>query len=139
MTTKTKTIWRLANRPTPQEVIDLKTAGLLTHDEAREILISQEEQEDRDKKSLQEEIKFLRSLVQNLANNRYQIVNALGNISTPNLPSQPWYVPYQQWMNLSDTSTQTNAVYTMSGATSEPFAITYSTAPMQDFTEIKTF
>ena len=38
MTTKIK--WRLANRPTPMELIDLTNAGLLTKEQAKEILFS---------------------------------------------------------------------------------------------------
>jgi len=67
MTTKLK--WRLKELPETHEVAHLVKEGIMTKDEAREILFSQETEEDRTKKSLQDEIKFLRELVQKLSNN----------------------------------------------------------------------
>lgn len=92
MTTKIK--WRLKERPTPDEVTELFKHGLLTKDEAREILFSLENDEDRTKESLQEEIKFLRELVQKLSSDRAQIVKTIEYVQVP-YKKYDWYQPYQ--------------------------------------------
>lgn len=95
MTKKIK--WRLAERPTPSEISLLVEKELLTKDEAREILFSQETEEDRDKKSLESEIKFLRELVEKLSkNNNSTIVETIRYIEKPYYP-QPWFQPYATW------------------------------------------
>ena len=66
MTTKLK--WRLSSLPTPDEVRALVIDEVITKDEAREILFSSETEQERDKKSLEAEIKFLRELVEKLSN-----------------------------------------------------------------------
>ncbi len=109
MTTKIK--WRLANRPTPDEVAHLHDKGLLTKDEAREILFSQETDEDRDKVSLQEEIKFLRQLVEKLSNHT-EIVRQIQYIEKP-YRRYDWYEPYKYYC-----SADTNAIYSTSTLTS---------------------
>lgn len=151
MTTKIK--WRLANRPTPDEVGMLYAAGLLTKEEAREILISHETDEDRDKQSLQEEIKFLRSLVSSLSA-RSSIVEHIRTIQDP-WHSKPWYVPYQAWCSTSALTSQsaltasgsnnsvyltsgtgataTNAIYSVSGTGATSISSTPSFKDIQTF------
>ena len=46
--------WRLSKLPTPDEVRELVKDKIITQDEAREILFSQETDEERDKDSLKE-------------------------------------------------------------------------------------
>jgi hypothetical protein len=133
----------MAKLPTPDEVALLLDKGILTKEEAREILISQETDEDRDKNSLQEEIKFLRELVQKLSN-RTDIVKQIEYIQVP-YKKYDWYAPYQVYCssqsgltgsltNTSYATTATNdAIYLTSGTGS----ISYSASP--DFTSIKTF
>lgn len=106
MTTKTKTKWRLSNLPTPAEVSELFVAGLLTKDEAREILISLETEEDRTKKSLQEEIKFLRELVAKLTANRSVILESIRYIEKP-YRQYEWYQPYYQYATTAGTTSLT--------------------------------
>ena len=71
MTTKMKLNWRLSKLPTPDEVRELVKDKVITQDEAREILFSQETEEERDKNSLESEIKFLRELVDKLAKGNF--------------------------------------------------------------------
>ena len=47
---KKKILWRLGNLPTPEEIRGLVSDGLLTKDEAREILFSEKDETKRDEK-----------------------------------------------------------------------------------------
>lgn len=98
MNMKKKIIWRLANRPTPTEVIELNNAGLLTKDEAREILLTEETETTVSENSLKSEIKFLRELVEKLSKNSNTIIETIRYIEKPYL-RQDWYAPYVNWCN----------------------------------------
>lgn len=100
MTTKTK--WRLAKLPTPDELRGLVADKIITNEEAREILISQQDDEDRDVESLKSEIQFLRSLVKQLSSVN-QIVTVVKE-SAPSYQKYPWYGPYYSWCSTVDTS-----------------------------------
>ena len=140
-----KIVWRLPNRPTPKEVTDLLGAGILTKDEAREILFNLETDEDRDKKSLQDEITFLRKLVQNLSTNKQVIVETIREVQVPYKQS-PWVQPYINWC--STTANASNSItYTggsssnllMNDSTTGVSWITADSSEPMGFTEIKTF
>jgi hypothetical protein len=154
----TKIKWRLANRPTPNEVDMLFTSGLLTKEEAREILFSLETQEDRDVDALKSEIKFLRDLVQKLSG-RSTIVETIRIVEKPYL-QYPWYQPYAVWCvsggnnAISGTagaqySTTTaidsasNAIYMMNASSGTTDNITttgyMSVENTEPFSDIKTF
>ena len=92
--TKTKLSWRLGKLPTPEEVSKLVNDKIITHEEAREILFKSEE--DRDKSSLEEEIKFLRELVEKLAKSRSQIVEVIREVQ-PIYYHSTWTQPYTYW------------------------------------------
>lgn len=153
MTTKIK--WRLAKLPTVGELALLVHDGILTKEQGQEILFSLETEEDRDKQSLQDEIKFLRQLVQSLST-RSTIVDHIYSIATPNLTPKPWYQQYQTYCSSSPTSSITNAIggsqtsltnsalntvylSTSGSATTDGLLMSYSTQPEQNFTDIKTF
>lgn len=93
----TKLVWRLSDRPTPQSVIDLTNSGLITKEEAKEILFSLETDDTRDKKSLESEIKFLRDLVAKLSTPQV-ILQTIREVQKPYY-QQPWYQPYISWTN----------------------------------------
>jgi len=97
-----KLVWRLKEQPTSESLQSLVISGLLTKDEAREVLFNSETEEDRDKKSLESEIKFLRELVEKLSK-RSQIVEVIKEISVPYYQHYPWYEPYQTWCIATDT------------------------------------
>lgn len=160
----TKIVWRLANRPTPKEITDLLNAGILTKDESREILFSLETDEDRDKKSLESEIKFLRELVEKLANSPSKIVETIRYVQ-PTYIQQPWFQPYVTWTSATTggytsltTSngyiggTATNAINTsfntsasgsgggsLSGLNASAQAQAQSNSASNSFSSIKTF
>lgn len=103
MTTKIK--WRLGKLPTPDEVMLLQKQSILTKEEAREILFSLENDEDRDNKSLQDEIVFLRTLVKSLADSK-TIATHIYTLPNEYKPwhIQPWYPQYTAFCAATDSS-----------------------------------
>lgn len=137
-----KITWRLANRPTPEEVKSLHEGGLLTKDEAREILFTETDEKERDTKSLESEIKFLRELVEKLSNgSQSRIIEIIKTVQVPYYHN-PWYLPYQVWCGSTTTlgsitsgNGVTNAVYTGGSV-----AVTNTaSAGASNFSAIKTF
>ena len=97
MTKNQRIIWRLKEQPTAEALQKLVGAGVLKPEEAREILFSLEDVEDRDKKSLEAEIMFLRELVEKLANrNETRIVEVIREVEKP-WKRWDWYTPYVTW------------------------------------------
>lgn len=149
-TNTTKIKWRLQHLPDPEEVKDLFTTGLLTKEEAREILFSLETEEERTKKSLQDEIKFLRSVIQKLSTPSV-IIQTIREVQKP-YSGLPWYAPYQQYLvaggggggsSLSHqaiSQSGTNAVYSLTAGTGTTLTSTSTSTPASpDFTSINTF
>lgn len=135
-----KTKWRLFELPTPAEVGQLVRDEILTKEEAREILISKENDEERDKKSLQGEIKFLRELVEKLSSNRKSdIIREITVIEKP-YRQQPWFQPYYTFAGANTLiSSGTNAVGGLgSSGTATYTDATNSIVPLS-FSDIKTF
>ena len=90
---KTNLVWRLSNRPTADEIVELRAQEIITKEEARELLFNQETEEERDKKSLQSEIKFLRELVDKLSNSKLStIVETIRYVEKPYY-KHDWYKP----------------------------------------------
>jgi hypothetical protein len=98
MTKTTKLIWRLKEIPTSENLREFVKDGILSKDEAREILFTNEEISDRDTESLKSEIKFLRELVEKLSQGRNQIVDTIRIIEKP-YKIYPWYGYYTTWSN----------------------------------------
>ena len=96
-------IWRLKEQPSTESLRELVKDGILTKDEAREILFREEEKTDRDTESLQSEIKFLRELVQKLAQ-RSDIVTTIKEIQAPYY-RRDWYHPYITWCEMDTENT----------------------------------
>jgi len=93
---KTTINWRLKEQPTSESLRDLVKDNLLSKEEARQILFSEIEKDGRDKKSLEEEIKFLRTLVQKLSESKQDTVKTI-RIIEDKWSSNPWFKPYQVW------------------------------------------
>ena len=94
---KKKLNWRLGKLPSPDEVRELVKDKIITQDEARGILFSEQEETERDIKSLESEIKFLRELVEKLSkNNSSTIIETIRYVERPYI-NYPWYQPYQIW------------------------------------------
>jgi len=88
-------VWRLGERPTPAELIELVNNKIITQEEAREILLKEETNTERDEKSLKTEIEFLRKLVEKLSD-MSQIITTIKEIEVPYRP-YPWYTSYVTW------------------------------------------
>lgn len=87
--------WRLGKLPTVEELLKLIENKLITQDEAKTMLFSSEKEGDI--KSLEEEIKFLRGLVEQLSkNNSSRIVEVIREVEKP-WRQYPWYNPYVVW------------------------------------------
>lgn len=144
MTTKLK--WRLSKLPDSHEVTLLVEKGILKKEEAREILFSLETDEDRDNKSLQEEIKFLRALAEKLALNGQNISRTIEVVKVPYY-TQPWFTPYAVYCNSigdivstgytsgTQTALSNQALLTTTGSNT----VTYSYSSEPSFSEISTF
>ena len=133
MTKKIK--WRLAERPTPSEISLLVEKELLTKDEAREILFSQEDEVETDKKALESEIKFLRELAQRLSNkNRSTIIETVREVQVP-WRRYPWF---QQYDFYCTAGTSGNLALYSNSATTAGSSYTVSNQA-QNFSDIKTF
>lgn len=128
---KNKIVWRLKEAPTPENLRQLVQDGILSKEEAREILFSSETEDERDKKSLESEITFLRELVEKLAK-RSDTITTIKTIEVP-YRKWDWYRPYITWCDnpvFSAASTNAYLGNTDGGAT------TYNTS---NFSSIKTF
>ena len=124
-----KIIWRLREQPTAESLQGLVTKSILTKEEAREILFSSETEEDRDKKSLESEIKFLRELVEKLSKSRSEIVTIIKEVEKPTYYKEPYWRIYNTWCGLG-----TNAINDRMNGT------IYADATMSsNFSDIKTF
>jgi uncharacterized coiled-coil DUF342 family protein len=97
MSKKEEIVWRLGKLPTPEEVINLVKDKIITQEEAREILFNTRTIEGRDKKSLEDEIKFLRELVETLSQSKsLEIVEKIKYIEKPYYDYR-WYKQYDNW------------------------------------------
>lgn len=111
MTTKEKLVWRLGKLPTIEELRDLVKDKIVTNDEAREILFSQETEKERDTESLKKEIAFLKELVDTLSKNDRGAVTQI--VYPARWQTQPWlsfytnYTPGRNYV-LSSTTTANN-------------------------------
>ena len=103
-----KLVWRLRESPSAENLERLVHSELLTKDEAREILFSQEDARSDD--SLKSEIKFLRELVEKLSK-RDKVVEVIREIEKP-YTIYPWYRPYATWINVDCSATGWDGTYT---------------------------
>lgn len=119
MTKKIK--WRLSNLPTVDELLSLVNAKLITQDEAKEILFTQEDVEDRDKKSLESEIKFLKELVEKLSDNK-RIIETI-RVVEKHYNHYPWYQPYNYWTNAGSTGVVGSVTTSLVGAGTTSYSL----------------
>lgn len=130
-----KLSWRLSKLPTPDEVRELVKDKIITQDEARDILFSSETEEERDVKSLETEIKFLRALVDKLANGKTQIIQTIEKVQVP-YKKYDWYQPYLYYCN-GGTTTTASVDYNLIANSQAANSVQAMTA--QNLSEIKTF
>jgi len=136
----TKLVWRLGNLPSVEELRDLVRDKIISQDESRQILFNLETIEDRDTKSLQSEIKFLRELVERLSIGRSQIVTVIKEIEVP-YQRYPWYPSYAGWCTTTAGSTGGNLTLASYGneVSSRGTSIVSGDVTLTSFSDIKTF
>jgi len=111
-----KLIWRLKEQPTSENLRELVKDGILSKEEAREVLFSLEENTGRDKKSLEDEIKFLRDIIDGLSKNNYSgTITIIKEIEKP-YRQYPWYNPYITWCSRAFDTTSAIMYSTSSGS-----------------------
>ena len=131
-----KIIWRLKEQPSSESLRELVKDSILTKEEAREILFSSETEEDRDKKSLESEIKFLRELVDKLSSNKLPgVVKVIKEIQS-SWEIWGWYKSYQWWC---DTVTVPMSTITAASGSAMTNLDSTSTQALPRFSDIKTF
>lgn len=146
---KIKNVWRLKDQPTTTNVLELVNANLITKEEAKDIIFTQQTEEGRDNKSLQSEIKFLRDLVDKLSNGQSnRVVQIIHEVQKP-YQQWGWYQPYYTWCSTATignnvlTTDSTNVLLNgISNATTGIAAVSYAnaqTAGNTSFSNIKTF
>ncbi len=103
---KKKIIWRLVEKPSPKNIQELVTSGILTKEEAREILFTETTEIEEEKKAedFKDEIKFLRELVEKLSKNDSQVIETIRYIEKPYRDS-PWYNHYITWCGTVSSGT----------------------------------
>lgn len=137
MTKKTKLIWRLREKPTTESLQELVKSNILTKDEARDILFNLQTSEDRDKKSLESEIKFLRELVEKLSKSNSRIVEVIREVERPAYRTYPWWGIYDYWCNPGYITCGSTSVDTCGGTfTTTDYGATTTSC---NFSDISTF
>ena len=104
MTKKIELVWRLKNRPTVNEITDLKRDELITKEEARDLLFNSDQKDSEiEVKALKEQIKFLQDTVDKL-------INKLNSTGSPWV-FQHTYTPYYptRYWSTATTGTAINA------------------------------
>lgn len=77
--------WRLSELPTAGEVAELVDSEVITVEEAREILFAASSSNDEKVKALEEQVEFLKGLVQSLANKDVVVRPFNYTYTTPNV------------------------------------------------------
>lgn len=105
--------WRLGKLPTSDEVIKLLNEKIITKEEAKEILFNVETESQRDIESYKQEVKFLKEVIEKLAdkNSIVQVVKEY----IPQYITQPFYQPYYYWTYPTTTWTTTSASLNTNG------------------------
>lgn len=128
--------WRLSRLPTPDELRELVKDKIITQEEAREILFSSEEEGERDEKSLKDEIKFLRDLVEKLST-KSSIITTIREIEVP-YRRHGWYRPYDTWC---DGTTYVNSLSSLNNSsdTMALASLTTTASTNSAFSDINNF
>jgi len=143
MTKKEELVWRLGKLPTVEEITTLIDKKIITQEEAREILFNKKIEDERDVKSLETEIKFLRDLVERLSQTRERVVEVIKEVVKPVYIKEPWYQPYYYWCGGSSTITLGNTTTSLGNAlncTGSSLSLQANSTPKNcSFSSIKTF
>ena len=135
MTNKLK--WRLTKLPTSTEVIELVKNKLISEEEAKEILFSEETEVVITEESLKSEIKFLRELVDKLSS-KSQIVETIKYIEKPYY-TNGWYQPYQVWCGSALTTKSSSGTTYLSAGGSNALSVNAMYTSASNLSDVSTF
>jgi len=137
MTNKLK--WRLPKLPTSTEVIELVKNKLISEEEAKEILFSEETEVAVTEQALKSEIKFLRELVDKLSS-KSQIVETIKYIEKPYY-TNGWYQPYQVWCDSALTTKSLSGTAYLGNNSSSALStnVIYTSALSDNLSDVNTF
>ncbi len=117
--TKKNLKWRLSKLPTSEEVLNLVKDKVITNEEARDILFTEETEKEVSLEDAKKEIKFLKEIIEKLSD-RNKIIETIRYIEKPYYYVQPWFQSYAVWCgsNISvGNSTCSTLTSTGSGGT----------------------
>ena len=139
-----KLTWRLGKMATPEEVLKLVNDKIITKEEARDILFNEKEETERDVKSLEDEIKFLREIVDKLSKSRTNTIDVIRSVQVPYYYNQPWYGGYATYCGTSGSIANSGSTGLCSGTGSTTLGgqACQTSATIQgnsNFSDIKTF
>lgn len=108
--------WRLSERPSVDAIEKLLGAGIITKEEARQIILDESEVEPKTVEDLQHELRLLRELVLSLAARQPETVIKIieREIEKPYVKPY-WSNPYMVWC--SSTTANTVSDYTLAETT----------------------
>mgnify|MGYP001567460243 CR=1 FL=1 len=113
-----KLVWRLGKLPSPDEVRELVKDKIITQEEARKVLFSEQDEKEKSNEELESEIEFLRGLVDKLSENRVTEVTKYIEYIRPRYERWPWINPYVTW-TIGVSSSTANGYMTNTVATGE--------------------
>lgn len=115
--TKKDLKWRLREAPTVEDITELLEQKIIDKEEARKLLFSEN---DKKLEELQEEIKFLRGLVDKLSSSKWKVIREYYGGYEPIYPT--WYNRY-----INVITPERGWTYTTTGGTTLSTAGTTST------------
>jgi hypothetical protein len=117
---KKKLIWRLSNLPTVEDLKTAVEAGLLTKEDAKDMLVRSEEEVPTDQlKEVKDELKLLRDLVMKIAAEpkfapiTYPIIFERIK-EVPSYPTRPWTSPWIHYCSSTGDMGKSNAMLSIS-------------------------
>lgn len=108
--------WRLSEKPTVESITQLLQTGIITKDEARQILLDETEINSKDFSDVLEEIKLLRTLVLEVASKEPNTIIKIIESSPIVIRdyTRPWNNPYIAYCSSAAGSTYTTGTNSMS-------------------------
>lgn len=104
--------WRLSERPTVENVSQLLSNGILTKEEARQIILEESAIKQSDIEDIKSEIKVLRDLILSQPNPQY--VQIIRQYQTPN---HGWGNPYYVYCSTNSGTNTTGTLMVANGTT----------------------
>lgn len=106
--------WRLSERPTVESIERLIALGVITKEEAKMLLLDEDEIRPKSLKDLENEIGLLRELVLDISKRQPFVINPIQIIErhVERYPTYPWTRPYAVFCSSNSTSNPTISVGT---------------------------